>query len=107
MTELFLIALVAGGVPLGWAFLQRQQAARSLAMTYLRRQCEQQGLQLLDDTVALQGMRLRWAGRPLLVRQYSFEYSADGGDRYPASVTLCGYRPEQLSLGVHTMNDSH
>ena len=100
--ELLLIALIGGGVPLFWAFLQRQQAARQLAMKHLKRECEREGLQLLDDTVALATLRLSLRqGRLRWRRVYSFEFSVDGSDRYPGTLELIGYRPGPLNLPVH------
>lgn len=102
--ELLIIAVLAGLLLMGWPVLQRQQAARVLALRYLRQQCQNDGLQLLDDTVALAGMRLRFLrGRPILVRRYEFEFSADGADRYPGSLELEGYRPAALDLAVHKL----
>ncbi|MEK9711019.1 MAG: DUF3301 domain-containing protein [Thalassolituus sp.] len=103
--ELLLIALVGGGVPLGWAFLQRQQAARQLAMKHLKRECAREDLQLLDDTVALASLRLSLVrGRLRWRRRYSFEFSVDGSDRYHASLELLGYRPGPLELPVHRIH---
>ena len=101
--ELLVIAAIAGLGLLGWPAIQRQQAARVLALRYLRKQCQQENLQLLDDTVSLARMRLKFLkGRPVLVRGYEFEFSVDGGDRYPGSVVLEGYRPVSLVLAVHS-----
>ena len=56
--ELLVIAAIAGLGLLGWPAIQRQQAARVLALRYLRKQCQQENLQLLDDTVSLAHMRI-------------------------------------------------
>ena len=45
--ELLIIAVLAGLTLLGWPAIQRQQAARVLALRYLRKQCQQENLQLL------------------------------------------------------------
>ena len=101
--ELLIIAVLAGLALLGWPAIQRQQAARVLALRYLRKQCQQENLQLLDDTVSLARMRLKLIeGRPVLVRGYEFEFSVDGGDRYPGSLVLEGYRPVSVVLAVHS-----
>nr|WP_302473642.1 DUF3301 domain-containing protein [Thalassolituus sp.] len=98
-----IIAVLAGLALLGWPAIQRQQAARVLALRYLRKQCQQENLQLLDDTVSLARMRLKFTkGRPVLVRGYEFEFSVDGGDRYPGSLVLEGYRPVSVVLAVHS-----
>ncbi|MEC7547300.1 MAG: DUF3301 domain-containing protein [Pseudomonadota bacterium] len=99
--ELLVIVVLAGLGLLGWPAIQRQQAARVLALRYLRKQCQQEALQLLDDTVSLSRMRLKVVkGRPVLVRSYDFEFSVDGGDRYPGSLVLEGYRPVSVVLAV-------
>ncbi|MAE34270.1 MAG: hypothetical protein CMH97_03260 [Oceanospirillaceae bacterium] len=101
--ELLVIAAIAGLGLLGWPAIQRQQAARVLALRYLRKQCQQENLQLLDDTVSLAHMRIKFVkGRPVLIRGYEFEFSVDGGNRYPGSVVLEGYRPVSLVLAVHS-----
>lgn len=67
-------------------------AARELAGAHCRRLCQEAGLQLLDQSVALQRLTLRRAsnGRLGFVRRYVFEVSFDGTDRHPGTISFIG-----------------
>ncbi len=54
--------------------------------------CRQNGLQLLDGTIAFAGLRLL-PGRFRLCRAYRFEYSIDGTDRFEGHIVLYGDQP--------------
>lgn len=100
--DLLIVVVLFGVGLMVWPLLQKQQKAREWAMSYLRRQCEQDGLQLLDQTVELSSTKIRWnKGRPLAVRTYVFEFSVDGGDRYQGSLQLAGYQTLSLQLDTH------
>ena len=102
--DLLIVVMLFGIALLLWPLLQKQQKAREWAMKYLRRQCEQDGLQLLDQTVELSSTKIRWnKGRPLAMRTYVFEFSVDGGDRYQGSLQLAGYRTVSLYLETHRL----
>jgi len=68
----------------GFYVWQNALRARELARIFSRDLCSQARVQLLDQTVALQRLKLvRVAGRGLLLRRdYSFEFSVDGRDRH-------------------------
>jgi len=84
--------LVVGGLfvlgGLWWDALQK----RELAIQAARRVCRQAGVQLLDETVSLERLRLRRNERQQLrlYREYAFEYSDTGDDRLPGRVYLLG-----------------
>lgn len=79
-----------------WLKLSR---ARELAVAEARRQCERHGLQLLDETVGLCGVRLRPIhGQRRLERCYSFEVSIDGNDRETGRLWMTGNSFTGLSL---------
>lgn len=72
---------------------------RERAIQHARRVCEQHGLQLLDDSVALHRVRASWRRRALQVaREYRFDTSLGGHDRQAASITLLGDRIVGASL---------
>lgn len=72
---------------------------RERAILHARHVCEQHGLPLLDDSVALHRVRASWQRRALQVtREYRFETSLGGHDRQAASVTLVGDRVVGVSL---------
>jgi hypothetical protein len=75
-----------------WLWLDSLKA-REAGMREARAACAEEGLQLLDDTVAIRSLRLARddAGRLRLQRTYVFEYSDSGDDRRQGSVTLLGH----------------
>ncbi|MHB1273921.1 MAG: DUF3301 domain-containing protein [Rhodanobacter sp.] len=73
--------------------------SRELAVKEARQQCRQHGLQLLDETVGLRGLRLRRVnGLRRIERCYGFEVSIDGHDREPARLWMLGSSLSGLSL---------
>lgn len=74
-------------------------AARERAVQEARRQCQQHGLQLLDETVGLRAIRLRrHNGMRMLERCYGFEVSTDGDDREPGHLWMVDGTLIALSL---------
>lgn len=91
-----LLLLVLGTIVGVWLKLS---GARERAMQEARQQCLQHGLQLLDETVGLRGMRLRRVdGLWRIERCYGFEVSIDGNDREPGRLWMIGNALTQLSL---------
>jgi len=97
MTTTFfsLLALLLGV----WLW-QNSLQAREIAHRACRRACEHYGVQLLDDTVALEGLRLRRddSGRVRVERRYVFEFTNTGASRQPGLVVVFGRRVEVLAL---------
>ncbi len=95
-TLLWILALMGVGL---W-FWRDSLGAREQARAASSRACQQSGLQLLDDTVALE--RLWWRrdhdGRLKLERLYLFEFTDTGLIRRIGSVLLVGWRVEVLCL---------
>ncbi|MDG4594646.1 MAG: DUF3301 domain-containing protein [Candidatus Contendobacter sp.] len=99
MSFSFLIGFfVVSGVGL-W-FWRDSLGAREQARAASSRACRQSGVQLLDDTVALE--RLWWRrdrdGRLRLERLYLFEFTDTGVVRRTGSVLLVGWRVEVLRM---------
>lgn len=93
---LMLLALVA--VTALWLKLT---AARERAVQEAARQCQQHGLQLLDETVGLRALRLRRVnGLRRIERCYGFEVSVDGHDREPCRLWMIGNSLTSVSLPV-------
>lgn len=91
---LFLLALIA--VVGLWLKLS---SARERAVREARRQCQQYGLQLLDETVGLRALRLRRVnGLRRIERCYGFEVSTEGHDREPCRLWMVGDTLSGLSL---------
>lgn len=77
--------------------------ARELAIGISKAACKRQGLQLLDDTVFMQRIGLRWTSRGLRFRRmYRFEYSAEGTLRQSGYVLMIG---TELEI-IHLQNES-
>jgi len=99
MSFSFLIGflLVAG---LGLLFWRDSLGAREQARAASARACQQMGVQLLDDTVALERLWLRRDrdGRLKLERLYVFEFTDTGQRRQVGSVLLVGWRVEVLHM---------
>ena len=105
--ELFVIGLLGAGA---WFWLDSLKA-REIGIDAARLACDQAGWQLLDDSVAGQGLRLaRDAdGRLRLRRSFVFEYSDTGDNRRRGSVTLLGHDVEILSIRpqLHVVPSPH
>ncbi|HET6545292.1 MAG TPA: DUF3301 domain-containing protein [Rhodanobacteraceae bacterium] len=73
--------------------------AREIAIRIGRELCEGNGVQLLDQSVALDRLRLRRsAGRLQWCRRYRFDVSLDGSDRHRGHLDLDGDRLATWSL---------
>jgi len=66
--------------------------AVELARQKSRQRCRNLGLVLLDDSVALEKLRLARNnhGRIEIWREYQFEFTSDGDQRYNGEITLLG-----------------
>jgi hypothetical protein len=93
------ILIVLGGLVWLWFDSFKAQEAGIHAV---RRACEAEGLQLLDETIALVSLRLRRndEGRLSLARVYAFEYSDTGDNRRRGSVHLLGHKITMLNVGL-------
>jgi hypothetical protein len=83
---------------IGWFWLDALRA-REMAIGIAKRACKARGLQLLDQTVALQRIRPRWTGTGVrFLRIYRFEISSAGVDRYVARLALLGIDLQWIDL---------
>lgn len=83
-----LLLLILFAISGTWLTLSR---ARDKAIQEARSRCQQYGLQLLDETVGLSGLRLRRLGSGrVLERRYSFEVSIEGNDREAGHLWMIG-----------------
>jgi len=96
--ELFGLLILAGGF---WLWLDSLKA-REIGVTAAQAACADEGLQFLDDTVAIRSLRLVRDddGRLRLRRVYGFEYSDTGDNRRSGSVILLGQRVVLLNVGL-------
>lgn len=81
--------------------------SRERALTAARGLCQRHGVQLLDETVGLNGMRIRRRdGRLEVQRRYGFEVSQDGSDRHRGHLWMAGGRIISASTPWPTATDS-
>lgn len=96
MDYLFLFLALLLGVVL-WLNSLR---ARETALGISRRTCQRNGLQLLDQTVALRKVRLTWQADGIRLRRfYEFEFSEEGIGRQQGTIVLTGLTLEGIQLG--------
>ena len=78
----------------GWAWWSSARAAAERAEELGRQACHSAGVQLLDQTVHANGLRLRRGedGRLGFERSFRFEYSEAGDDRHVGKLVLRGDR---------------
>ena len=82
----------------GWLWLDTLRA-RETALALARRACDRQGVQLLDQAVALRSLSLRWTSAGVRIRRvYRFEFSEEGVGRRDGSIVLLGLALESLDL---------
>jgi len=93
---LLLLLLLAGAY--AW---QNALRARERARALCSDLCMQANVQLLDQTVALQRMRLIRGPHGLrLRRDYRFDFSVDGRDRHRGSLSLVAGELQTHSLAI-------
>lgn len=85
------------------AWIWRGHGIREQALKMARRHCEKLDIELLDQNVALRGMRLRRdrLGRRRLARVYDFEFTVTGDQRLAGCITLFGRQLGKVELDAH------
>jgi len=76
--------------------------ARGIGVHAAKAACAAEGLQLLDETVAIASLKLARddAGRLLLHRVYAFEYSDTGDNRRSGSLVMLGQQIVTVNVGL-------
>jgi hypothetical protein len=98
---LIVVAALLAGFYKIW---QLAMDARETANRIARETCSRAVVQLLDETVAFAGFRLRRdaRGRRRLLRTYTFDYTGDGIARAQGFVVLSRGRLEAVGLAGGT-----
>lgn len=75
---------------------------RDICIRAAKAACAADGLQLLDDTVAIASLKLARDddGRLLLRRTYHFDYSETGDNRRRGSVVMLGAKVLVVNVGL-------
>ena len=70
------------------------QQAKTFAVVFAKRECDKHDVQLLDQTVQQQKLSLsrNHAHQWRFWREYRFEYSSDGINRYQGRLVILGHR---------------
>ena len=97
--DLIWLLPVAGLVWYWLDAMRSQEMARRIG----RDACLKADVLLLDDTVALARIRLRrnGAGHISLYREYRFEFTSDGSQRYGGSLALLGRQLQDVQLEAY------
>ncbi len=97
MEVLGILALAA----ITWFWLDSLKA-REAAVLAARELCIAEGMQFLDDTVAISNLKpvRDDSGSLTLQRAYNFEYSDTGDNRLKGSVVMLGHRVALLNVGL-------
>lgn len=88
--------MLLAGVVLFW---QSARTAAEAALRSARKVCEQNNVQLLDQSVAFSRFELR-AG--VIRRVFSFDYSPNGRERFRGLLWLRGRRTETVAFDAST-----
>lgn len=80
--------------------------AREAAIRAAREICNAEGVQLLDFTVSIAGLKLARDshGQLALQRSYQFEYSDTGDNRLKGSVVMLGHRMVLFNVGPRVLH---
>lgn len=99
LRSVFLCALV--GLFVWYVLASREVKERAVRAAH--RHCDDLSLKLLDQTVVLAKLRLgKDAGRGIsLIRDYKFDFSSTGNDRYVGRIRMKGPRVESIYLDPH------
>jgi hypothetical protein len=101
----FLGLVVLGA--LAWLWYDSLKA-RDAGIQAVRAACEAEGLQLLDETVSIAGLKPARDedGRLVLRRVYQFEYSDTGDNRRRGSLVMLGQRVLVINIGLRLVPES-
>ena len=104
MREALFMLLALGAVAGLWSW---SVSGRERVIALVGEICAELGLQRLDDSVILSGLRLLRTPRGWRVgRIYRFEFTLDGSARYAGDVGLSGDQPAWVRVG-HPQGDIH
>jgi hypothetical protein len=97
--DIFLLSLVCLVI---YAWISAQKVRES-ALVAATDECKRLDLQLLDGNVGLKRFRVKRgnSGSLVLNREYGFEFSATGEERYQGKVVMLGLSIEEIYLQPH------
>ena len=97
--DIFLFALVGFAGVFWW----KTQDVKLYALRAAKKRCDEEGLQLLDQSVVLRGVKLKrdHNGRMHTCRRFMFEFSSTGAARYRGYVEMMGRQVVSISIEPH------
>ncbi len=98
------ILIIIGTVVWFWFDSLKTREAGTRAV---RRACDEEGLQLLDESISVISVKpaRNEYGRLVLQRVYQFEFSETGENRRRGSVHLLGQQVVMLNLGLRLVKN--
>lgn len=102
LSSVIILMLIGAVVAIWWKARESQERALKAARAY----CENMGLQLLDECVAEASWRIRRDenGKLCFLREYQFEFTSTGYERYTGEVIMKGQRLQQVHVAPHRVN---
>lgn len=96
LDDLILIALLLGA----YLYWFNGQQVKEVALKAVRTHCLNMEVQMLDEYVALSGIRLKrdQSGKIRLRRTFLFEFSSTGNERYNGVCIMLGQRVESIQM---------
>jgi hypothetical protein len=74
---------------------------RETAIKISRQVCQSHDIQLLDQTVALQRLGIRWTrSGPKIRRVYAFDFSKEGSERQTAYLVMLGAQNVSVHINL-------
>ncbi len=103
LDDLILIALLL----CAYLYWFSGQQAKEIALKAVRAHCMNLDVQMLDEYVALSGIRLKrgQAGKIWLQRTFLFEFSSTGNERYNGVCKVLGKRVESIQMEPYRIDE--
>lgn len=104
LDDLILIALLLGA----YLYWFNGQQAEEIALRAVRAHCLNLEVQMLDEYVALNSIRLDrdQAGKMRVRRVFLFEFSSTGNERYNGACIMLGRRVESIQMEPYRIEES-
>ncbi|ALY36155.1 hypothetical protein B8B80_10680 [Pseudomonas aeruginosa] len=97
--NLFVMLLLGAAAAWWW----RAHGVRERALLLAKQHCAKQGVELLDENVARRRLRLArdHRGQWRLSREFGFEFTVSGEERYAGRIVMYGYHLGAIELAPH------
>lgn len=98
ITDILVVSLFLTAVAMWW----QGQGVKVFALSQVKKRCDHEGVQLLDESLVLNrlGVARNNRGGLQLKRRFAFEFSVTGAARYQGNITLLGYAVLSIELAA-------